>query len=59
MTPPSRRRKLTPEQIAEIRNNPLNPSALARHYGVDRKTIWYIQKGYTYKEQKGQTDVVQ
>lgn len=52
MTPPSRRRKLTPEQIAEIRDNPVGLSVLAKHYGVDRKTIWYIKNGYTYKEEK-------
>lgn len=52
MTLPSRRRKLTPEQIAEIRDNPVGLSVLAKHYGVDRKTIWYIKNGYTYKEEK-------
>jgi len=48
--PPSRFRKLTPEQVREIRASQLSASALSKQYGVCGTSIKNIKKRYAYKE---------
>ena len=43
-------RKLTDEQVREIRNNPLPPLPLAKHDGVSSKTIRAIKNREYYKD---------
>jgi len=45
-----RQRKLTPEQIADIRTSSLKGVELAEKYGVAPSTICKIKKGLRYKE---------
>jgi len=47
-------RKLTDEQVEEIRNSPMKGTVLAAHYGVARKTIWSIRNGQTYRAEPEQ-----
>lgn len=42
--------KLTLEQVVEIKNSRLSKQALARLYGVSRRTIYGIIKGEVYAE---------
>jgi hypothetical protein len=51
MTPakPYRNRKLTDDQVREIRSNPVASIALVKHYGVTYKVIWSILKGESYQ----------
>lgn len=46
---PKRARKLTDEQVREIRSNPIAGPVLAKHYGVTQKVIWSIRNGESYK----------
>lgn len=46
---PNRNRKLTDEQVREIRNNRLGTLAIARYYGVSPKTIRSVRSGEYYK----------
>ena len=46
---PTRARKLTDEQVREIRSNPISGPALAKHYGVMQKVIWSIRHGQSYQ----------
>jgi len=47
--PPNRARKLTDEQVREIRVNPIPGPVLAQHYGVTPKMIYAIRKGASYQ----------
>jgi hypothetical protein len=49
---PTRARKLTDEQVREIRANPLPAPALAPYYGVNQKVIWSIRRGDSYQHVK-------
>jgi hypothetical protein len=51
--PPKRARKLTDEQVREIRVNPIPGPVLAQHYGVTQKVIWSIRNGESYQHVKG------
>jgi hypothetical protein len=55
MTPtkPYRNRKLTDDQVREIRSNPVASIVLAKHYGVTPKVITSIRKGESYQHVKG------
>lgn len=44
-----RDRKLTDEQVREIRSNPVGTRAMARHYGVSPKTIRSVRSGEVYR----------
>jgi hypothetical protein len=57
MTPakPYRNRKLTDDQVREIRVNPIPGPTLAKHYGVTAKTIYSIRKGEAYLHVKDAT----
>ncbi len=46
----SERRKLTAEQVAEIRSSPLGKTRLGRKFGVDRNVIRLIRSGQTYRD---------
>jgi hypothetical protein len=46
---PQRARKLTDDQVREIRGNPVAAPVMAKHYGVTYKVIWSIRKGETYQ----------
>ena len=46
---PNRARKLTDEQVREIRVNPIPGPVLAKHYGVTPKVIYSIRKGESYQ----------
>lgn len=46
---PSRARKLTDDQVREIRANPISGSVLAKHYGVTQKVIWSIRHRLSYQ----------
>ena len=48
-TLPQRARKLTDDQVREIRVNPVASIVLAKHYGVAQKVITSIRKGETYQ----------
>lgn len=47
-------RKLTDEQVQEIRESSMKATVLAEHYGVARKTIWSIRNGQTYRAEPEQ-----
>ena len=49
-SPRPTKRKLTKEQVMEIRSSHESQSSLARKYGVGQHTIWCILKRKTYKE---------
>ena len=49
MTQLQRARKLTEEQVREIRENEILSTALAKHYGVSAKVIRDIRSGRHYK----------
>jgi hypothetical protein len=44
-----RARKLTDEDVREIRVNPVPGPVLAKHYGVTPKVIYSIRKGDSYQ----------
>jgi hypothetical protein len=46
---PYRNRKLTDEDVREIRSNPVASIVLAKHYGVAQKVITSVRKGETYQ----------
>jgi hypothetical protein len=46
---PQRARKLTDDQVREIRVNPIPGLVLAKHYGVTQKVIYSIRKGESYQ----------
>jgi hypothetical protein len=54
MTPatPQRARKLTDDQVREIRSNTISGPVLAKHYGVTQKVIYRIRKRETYQNVK-------
>lgn len=54
MKPNTWLRKLTDEQVQEIRKSPMKATVLAAHYGVARKTIWSIRNGQTYRAEPEQ-----
>lgn len=43
-------RRLTPEQVARIREPGAKPSALAREFGVSGAAVHYVRHRYSYKE---------
>jgi transposase len=43
-------RKLTIEQVREIRDSDLSPKELERKYGMSQSAMWFILTGKTYKE---------
>jgi len=47
--PPNRARKLSDEDVLEIRVNPIPGPVLAKHYGVTPKVIYSIRKGDSYQ----------
>ena len=47
-----RARKLTDDQVREIRVNPIPGPVLAKHYGVSHKVIADIRQGYSYRHVK-------
>lgn len=50
MTPMEMRRRLTPEQVAEIRKPvEVNLAALARKFGVTTVAVWKIRHNKTYR----------
>jgi hypothetical protein len=51
--PPNRARKLTDDDVREIRVNPIPGPVLAQHYGVTQKVIYSIRKGDSYQHVKG------
>jgi hypothetical protein len=46
---PNRARKLTDDDVREIRSNPIPGPVLAKHYGVTPKVIRNIRKGESYQ----------
>lgn len=50
---PYRNRKLTDDQVREIRSNPVASIVLAKHYGVAQKVITSVRKGESYQHVKG------
>ncbi len=50
---PQRARKLTDEDVREIRSNPVASIVLAKHYGVAQKVITSVRKGESYQHVKG------
>jgi hypothetical protein len=49
---PQRARKLTDEQVREIRSNTISGPVLAKHYGVTQKVIWSIRNRQSYQHVK-------
>jgi hypothetical protein len=47
--PPNRARKLSDDDVREIRVNPIPGPVLAKHYGVTPKVIRNIRKGDSYQ----------
>lgn len=45
-----RDRKLTAQQVREIKENPLPAVAIAHYFGVSPRTIRAIRTGETYQE---------
>ena len=43
------RKKLTPEQVADIRESKMKPTKLAKKYGVSRQAIHNVIKGKTHR----------
>jgi hypothetical protein len=50
------RRKITNDQVREIRASSLTQKELGRKYGLDQTTISDIKLGYTFKYVSGGTD---
>ena len=48
-SPPNRARKLSDDDVREIRVNPIAAPVLAQHYGVSQKVIYSIRKGESYQ----------
>jgi hypothetical protein len=46
---PQRARKLTDDQVREIRSNTISGPELAKHYGVTQEVIWSIRNGESYQ----------
>jgi hypothetical protein len=46
---PNRARKLSDDDVREIRVNPISGPALAKYYGVSHKVIADIRQGYSYR----------
>jgi len=46
---PQRARKLTDDQVREIRSNTISGPVLAKHYGVTQKVIWSIRNRQSYQ----------
>jgi hypothetical protein len=46
---PKRARKLSDDDVREIRANPIPGTVLAKHYGVTYKVIYSIRNGDSYK----------
>jgi len=46
---PQRARKLSDDDVREIRVNPIAAPVLAQHYGVTQKVIWSIRNGESYQ----------
>ena len=51
---PYRARKLTDDQVREIRVNPVASKLLAKYYGVTQKVIISIRKGESYQHVGGE-----
>jgi hypothetical protein len=49
---PQRARKLTDDDVREIRVNPIPGPMLAQYYGVTQKVIYSIRKGDSYQHVK-------
>lgn len=47
---PSKQRKLTPEQVKEIRKDTRTRTQITKDYGVIQQTISNIKLGYNYKD---------
>jgi len=47
---PKVKRKLTPEQVREIRSSPLGYYLLSKKYGVHKSLIYLVKKGKLYKD---------
>ena len=45
-----KRRRLSLEQLAEIRHSPESSAALARKFGVSTTTVWAVRAGRTYRD---------
>jgi hypothetical protein len=50
----NRARKLTDDDVREIRVNPISGPVLAKHYGVTQKVIYAIRKGDSYQHVVGE-----
>jgi DNA-binding transcriptional regulator YiaG len=46
---PQRARKLTDDQVREIRSNTISGPELAKYYGVTQKVIWSIRNRQSYQ----------
>jgi hypothetical protein len=46
---PQRARKLSDDDVREIRVNPVASIVLAKHYGVTQKVITSVRKGESYQ----------
>jgi len=46
---PKRARKLSDDDVREIRRNPIPGPVLAQHYGVTPKVIWSIRNDESYQ----------
>ena len=46
---PKRARKLSDDDVREIRVNPIAAPVLAQHYNVTQKVIWSIRNGQSYQ----------
>jgi hypothetical protein len=46
---PNRARKLSDDDVREIRVNPIPGPVLAQHYGVSQKVIYDIRNRVTYQ----------
>ena len=51
------RRKLTHDEVRDVRRSRLSQALVAQKYGVDRKTIRNIQKGVTYQDVPDRTPI--
>jgi hypothetical protein len=49
---PTRARKLTDNQVREIRTNQIQGPALAKYYGVTQKVIYDIRNRASYRHVK-------
>ena len=50
-------RKLTPDEVRDVRRSRISQGQAAQKYGVDRKTIRNIRKGVTYREVPDRTPI--